>query len=56
MASGNLISEMFKLNDFKKPSTRMGEKHAKDLHHLYTIERPVEKTLLKMFKAGSKGK
>ena len=56
MVSGNLVSEMFKLNDFKQPSTRMGEKHAKDLQHHYTVERPVEKTLLKMFKAGSKGK
>ena len=56
MVSGNLISEMFKLNDFKKPSTRMGEKHSKDLQHLYTVERPIEKTLLKLFKAGRKGK
>lgn len=56
MVSGNLISEMFKLNDFKKPSTRMGERHAEDLKHLYTVERPIEKTLLKLFKAGSKGK
>ncbi len=56
MVSGNLISEMFKLNDFKKPSTRMGERHAADLKHLYTVERPVEKTLLKLFKAGSKEK
>ncbi len=56
MVSGNLISEMFKLNDFKKPSTRMGERHAADLKHLYTVERPIEKTLLKLFKAGSKGK
>ena len=56
MVSGNLISEMFKLNDFKKPSTRMGERHAEDLKHLYTVERPIEKTLLKLFKAGGKGK
>ena len=56
MVSGNLISEMFKLNDFKKPSTRMGERHAADLKHHYEIERPIEKTLLKLFKAGSKGK
>lgn len=56
MVSGNLISEMLKLNDFKKPSTRMGERHAKDLKHHYEIERPIEKNLLKLFKAGSKGK
>lgn len=28
MISGNLVGEIFKLNDFKKPSTRLGERYA----------------------------
>lgn len=51
MVSGNLVCEILKLNDFKKPSTRFGERYAEKMMHKFQVERPVEKTLLKMFRA-----
>lgn len=54
MISGNLVGEIFKLNDFKKPSTRLGERYAKEMKRKVQLERPVEKTLLKIFKTKSR--
>jgi len=51
MISGNLVCEILKLNDFKKPSTRIGERRAEELKHKREIERPVEKTLIKLLYA-----
>ena len=56
MVSGNLVCEIFKLNDFKRPSTRIGERYAEEMKHKCQIERPVEKTLLKMLRAKGKDK
>ena len=47
MISGNLVGEIFKLNDFKKPSTRLGERYAEEMKRKVQLERPVEKTLLR---------
>lgn len=54
MISGNLVGEIFKLNDFKKPSTRLGERYAEEMKRKVQLERPVEKTLLKIFKTKSR--
>ena len=50
MISGNLVCEIFKLNDFKKPSTRIGERYAEEMAHKQLVERPAEKALLKLLK------
>lgn len=55
IVSGNLICEILKLNDLKKPSTRIGQRYAEEMKRKCQIEYPAEKSLLKMLQV-KKGK
>lgn len=47
--SNNLLGEIMHLTDFKKPSTRIGERYAEKMQHKRLVERPAEIALSKMF-------
>lgn len=47
--SNNLLGEIMHLTDFKKPSTRIGERYAEKMQYKRQIERPAEIALSKMF-------
>lgn len=47
--SNNLLGEIMHLTDFKKPSTRIGERYAEKMQYKRLVERPAEIALSKMF-------